>query len=85
MEKPPPSSQLTSPPPSLTDFLTNPGALERVLNDEPNYLLPDKVLSRFALILDIVDATSTNTCCFTKGYGHYVEGTGSVLLQVRKL
>ncbi|XP_077537584.1 tRNA (cytosine(38)-C(5))-methyltransferase [Haemaphysalis longicornis] len=81
IEKPPPSSQPTGPPPSLADFLINPGASERVLSDEPDYLLPDKVLSRFALILDIVDATSTNTCCFTKGYGHYVEGTGSVLLQ----
>ncbi|XP_031572379.1 tRNA (cytosine(38)-C(5))-methyltransferase-like [Actinia tenebrosa] len=43
------------------------------------FLLPEKVLSRFALVLDIVTPASTHSCCFTKAYGHYAEGTGSVL------
>ncbi|XP_027132458.1 tRNA (cytosine(38)-C(5))-methyltransferase [Larimichthys crocea] len=43
------------------------------------YLLPPKTLLRYALILDIVKPTCRRSVCFTKGYGRYVEGTGSVL------
>ncbi|KAK2859318.1 hypothetical protein Q5P01_003938 [Channa striata] len=43
------------------------------------YLLPPKMLLRYALILDIVQPTCRRSNCFTKGYGRYVEGTGSVL------
>ncbi|XP_040921839.1 tRNA (cytosine(38)-C(5))-methyltransferase [Toxotes jaculatrix] len=44
-----------------------------------NYLLPPKTLLRYALLLDIVQPTCRRSVCFTKGYGRYVEGTGSVL------
>lgn len=44
-----------------------------------NYLLPHKTLLRYALLLDIVLPTCRRSVCFTKGYGRYVEGTGSVL------
>uniref|UniRef100_A0A7N6FBF0 tRNA (cytosine(38)-C(5))-methyltransferase n=1 Tax=Anabas testudineus TaxID=64144 RepID=A0A7N6FBF0_ANATE len=44
-----------------------------------HYLLPPKTLLRYALILDIVQPTCRRSTCFTKGYGRYVEGTGSVL------
>ncbi|XP_074549717.1 tRNA (cytosine(38)-C(5))-methyltransferase [Halichoeres trimaculatus] len=44
-----------------------------------NYLLPPKTLLRYALLLDIVLPTCRRSVCFTKGYGRYVEGTGSVL------
>ncbi|XP_076045302.1 tRNA (cytosine(38)-C(5))-methyltransferase isoform X2 [Oratosquilla oratoria] len=43
------------------------------------YLLKEKILTKYAQILDIVNKNSTRSCCFTKGYAHYVEGTGSVL------
>ncbi|XP_022790094.1 tRNA (cytosine(38)-C(5))-methyltransferase-like [Stylophora pistillata] len=43
------------------------------------FLLPGKVLCKFALLLDIVNPQSERSCCFTKAYGHYAEGTGSVL------
>ncbi|KXJ21387.1 DNA (cytosine-5)-methyltransferase [Exaiptasia diaphana] len=43
------------------------------------FLLPERVLSKFALVLDIVTPFSTHSCCFTKAYGHYAEGTGSIL------
>ncbi|CAL1576608.1 unnamed protein product [Knipowitschia caucasica] len=51
---------------------------------EPNvdldqYLLPPKTLLRYANILDIVRPICRRSICFTKGYGRYVEGTGSVL------
>lgn len=41
------------------------------------YLLPDKLLKR-ANVLDICHSDSRRSCCFTKAYSHYAEGTGSV-------
>ena len=46
------------------------------------YLLTDEVLLRFHEILDIVNENSTKSCCFTKAYGNYVQGTGSILTNV---
>ncbi|MED6278994.1 tRNA (cytosine-5-)-methyltransferase [Ilyodon furcidens] len=43
------------------------------------YLLKPKTLLRYGSILDIVQAQSRRSVCFTKAYGRYVEGTGSVL------
>jgi len=42
------------------------------------YLLPDDVLLRFNDVMDIVHQDSKGSCCFTKAYGKYVKGTGSV-------
>lgn len=53
--------------------------LEDNLQDLSQYLLTSKSLLRYALILDIVKPSCRRSTCFTKGYGHYVEGTGSVL------
>ena len=36
-------------------------------------------------MLDIVTPESTGSCCFTKSYGRYSEGTGSVLQQAGDL
>lgn len=77
--QPPPNVKTSGTPPPLSEFLQTTDQ-----EDTSACLLPDRVLSRFAMILDIVDEKSTNTCCFTKGYGHYVEGTGSVLLQASR-
>ncbi|XP_037613561.1 tRNA (cytosine(38)-C(5))-methyltransferase isoform X1 [Sebastes umbrosus] len=44
-----------------------------------HHLLPPKTLLRYAMLLDIVRPTCRRSVCFTKGYGRYVEGTGSVL------
>uniref|UniRef100_Q6DIS0 MGC89267 protein n=1 Tax=Xenopus tropicalis TaxID=8364 RepID=Q6DIS0_XENTR len=57
----------------LQDFL------EGNVEEMSQYFLPPKSLLRYALILDIVKPTCRRSTCFTKGYGHYVEGTGSVL------
>ncbi|XP_030625245.1 tRNA (cytosine(38)-C(5))-methyltransferase [Chanos chanos] len=59
----------------LQDFLE----LDTQGEDIEQYLLPPKTLLRYALLLDIVTPTCRRSVCFTKGYGHYVEGTGSVL------
>ncbi|KAI1286139.1 tRNA (cytosine(38)-C(5))-methyltransferase [Halotydeus destructor] len=58
--------------------------LESFIEKQPasyfdQYLLSDKLLDKYSFILDIVNLNSTRTCCFTRGYGHLVQGTGSVL------
>ncbi|XP_042542233.1 tRNA (cytosine(38)-C(5))-methyltransferase isoform X2 [Dipodomys spectabilis] len=47
--------------------------------DMSQYCLPPKSLLRYSLLFDIVSPTCRRSTCFTKGYGTYIEGTGSVL------
>ncbi|XP_064140962.1 tRNA (cytosine(38)-C(5))-methyltransferase isoform X2 [Loxodonta africana] len=47
--------------------------------DINQYFLSPKLLQRYAFILDIVKPTCRRSTCFTKGYGRFIEGTGSVL------
>lgn len=58
--------------PSLSHFLDTEIDLDA-------FLLSDKVLKKYHMLLDIVSCKSQRSCCFTKGYAHYVEGTGSVV------
>uniref|UniRef100_A0AAQ4S1Y0 tRNA (cytosine(38)-C(5))-methyltransferase n=3 Tax=Gasterosteus aculeatus aculeatus TaxID=481459 RepID=A0AAQ4S1Y0_GASAC len=58
----------------IRDFLEPPGDVNM-----EHYLLPPGTLLRYSLLLDIVQPTCRRSVCFTKGYGRYVEGTGSVL------
>lgn len=61
---------------------TVPSSLSHYLSDEVDlrdFFLPDKVLRKYHMLLDIVNHQSQRSCCFTKGYAHYVEGTGSVV------
>nr|BAW19576.1 DNA (cytosine-5-)-methyltransferase 2 [Gnatocerus cornutus] len=56
-----------------------------ILNSSENlepYYLEDKILRKYAKILDICHSNSKNSCCFTKAYGRYLEGTGSVFTEV---
>jgi len=46
-----------------------------------SYNLEEKILLKYNKIFDIVTAESEGSCCFTKAYGHYFEGTGSILQQ----
>ncbi|ORY91430.1 hypothetical protein BCR43DRAFT_499102 [Syncephalastrum racemosum] len=48
-------------------------------DDLSAYLVPDKILSRHGHAFDIVKPSTRRSCCFTKGYYHYVEATGSIL------
>ncbi|KAJ2766866.1 hypothetical protein IWQ56_003549 [Coemansia nantahalensis] len=41
--------------------------------------LPQKILDRHSYVHDVVTPEDRRTCCFTKSYTHYAEGTGSVL------
>ncbi|XP_076450562.1 tRNA (cytosine(38)-C(5))-methyltransferase-like isoform X2 [Babylonia areolata] len=43
------------------------------------YLVPDKDLRMF-VIMDIVHPSFKKSSCFTKRYGHYVEGAGSLVM-----
>ncbi|EGI69118.1 tRNA (cytosine-5-)-methyltransferase, partial [Acromyrmex echinatior] len=46
--------------------------------EDSKYLVPSKLLQKRARILDIRTSESNGSCCFTKGYSYYAEGTGSV-------
>jgi len=59
----------------LSEFLENP----KNIGDQ--LYLSSEVLGKFGTVLDIVTPSSTNSCCFTKAYGTYVKGTGSVLTE----
>ncbi|KAJ1860107.1 hypothetical protein LPJ73_001527 [Coemansia sp. RSA 2703] len=43
------------------------------------YRLNPRVLEKHGYVHDVVTPESRRTCCFTKGYTHYAEGTGSIL------
>lgn len=49
-----------------------------IVSDSSNCLIQDNILRKYGFLLDITNADSLKTCCFTKAYGRYVEGTGSV-------
>ncbi|XP_014286602.1 tRNA (cytosine(38)-C(5))-methyltransferase [Halyomorpha halys] len=42
------------------------------------YLVPLDVLKKRIKVMDIVTKTSNRSCCFTKAYSRFTEGTGSV-------
>ncbi|XP_031832901.2 tRNA (cytosine(38)-C(5))-methyltransferase [Nomia melanderi] len=54
--------------------------LDKILEnvEETQYLIPNKLLQKRAWVLDVRTSESRGSCCFTKAYGHYTEGTGSV-------
>ncbi|XP_070565803.1 tRNA (cytosine(38)-C(5))-methyltransferase-like [Ptychodera flava] len=52
--------------------------IEENNTDFSQYLIVDKILLRFGRLMDIVKPSTQRSCCFTKAYYHYVEGTGSV-------
>lgn len=45
---------------------------------DKKYYLSDDILLKRAKVLDICSKDSRRSCCFTKAYGRYLEGTGSV-------
>ena len=53
--------------------------LEDTNSDSDEFIVPAKVIKRYLPVMDVVTPLSTNSTCFTKSYGHYAEGTGSIL------
>lgn len=56
-----------------------PHSLESIIEEDVDekFLVPDKIL-RCAKVFDICYKTSKRSCCFTKAYTHYADGTGSI-------
>ncbi|KAK9295455.1 hypothetical protein QLX08_010233 [Tetragonisca angustula] len=54
--------------------------LENILEnvEASQYLIPRKLLQTRAWLFDVRTSQSDGSCCFTKAYSHYVEGTGSI-------
>jgi len=53
---------------------------EFLCNDiDEQYMVPENIILKKGMLFDIVSKNSINSCCFTKGYGRLVEGSGSVL------
>ncbi|KAJ1765224.1 hypothetical protein IW140_006465 [Coemansia sp. RSA 1813] len=52
---------------------------ELAADDMAPYRLKPKVLESHGYVHDVVTPEDRRTCCFTKGYTHYAEGTGSIL------
>jgi len=46
-------------------------------NVSSDFLVPDNVLTKRVLVMDIIHPEQSRSMCFTKGYTHYTEGTGS--------
>ncbi|CAH0761357.1 unnamed protein product [Diatraea saccharalis] len=69
----------------LTEKYEKPYCLDKIIETEvPDiFLLKDKFLKR-GNILDICHKDSRRSCCFTKAYSHYIEGTGSVFTEADK-
>ncbi|KAH8412369.1 hypothetical protein KR009_001497 [Drosophila setifemur] len=49
--------------------------IEKSVSSE--FMVPDDVLTKRVLVMDIIHPTQSRSMCFTKGYTHYTEGTGS--------
>ncbi|XP_035210068.1 tRNA (cytosine-5-)-methyltransferase-like isoform X2 [Stegodyphus dumicola] len=47
-----------------------------------SFLISDDALLKHWTVFDMVNKSGTNSCCFTKAYRHYAQGTGSVLFSV---
>ena len=73
----------------LTKFKLNDSRLSSIINDSSDPFdkskleLHSKTLLKHAQVFDIVDETSQGTCCFTKSYGKYAEGTGNTFYALK--
>ena len=64
-------------------FVKSDKDLSSYLNDENDpfdheaLLIKDPVLEKYGEVFDIIQPESTGSCCFTKAYSKYAEGTGT--------
>ncbi|CAG8463206.1 283_t:CDS:2 [Funneliformis caledonium] len=66
--------------PLSSDLIIRP--IDDFLHDDVNYekySVPNETLIKYGKLFDIVKPSSRRSCCFTKGYYHYVEATGSII------
>ncbi|GFS96890.1 hypothetical protein NPIL_447791 [Nephila pilipes] len=62
--------------------------LKHFLEEKPteyfeSFLVSDSVLLKYWSVFDIVNEDGHNSCCFTKAYQRYAQGTGSILFSCR--
>ncbi|XP_013172626.1 PREDICTED: tRNA (cytosine(38)-C(5))-methyltransferase [Papilio xuthus] len=64
---------------SLPKAYGAPDSIESILEKDVSdkYLVKNNILKR-GNVLDIIQKDSKRSCCFTKAYTHYAEGTGSI-------
>ncbi|XP_041987074.1 tRNA (cytosine(38)-C(5))-methyltransferase [Aricia agestis] len=63
---------------SLPNEYSEQFSIENIIMDASDaYLVPDKIL-KYIHAMDIIYKHSKRSCCFTKAYSHYAEGTGSI-------
>jgi tRNA (cytosine38-C5)-methyltransferase len=55
------------------------GDILEPLDEAITYNLPTQKAKKYWNAVDIVNPSSTQSCCFTKAYYHYLTGTGSIL------
>jgi len=53
------------------------------VEENSKYFVPAETVKRYGLLYDLVNEDSRRTNCFTKNYGQFVEGTGSVLQTIK--
>ncbi|XP_026762501.1 tRNA (cytosine(38)-C(5))-methyltransferase [Galleria mellonella] len=70
---------------TLPKLYEQPYALQDIIESDVSdkFIIKDKLLKR-ANIFDICYKDSRRSCCFTKAYSHYVEGTGSVFTEANQ-
>ena len=81
-----PNNTFAAPPLSgaqpLSHYLDHQGLMHAALS---SYLLPLSTLTRsFSNCIDLVSPSSCISCCFTKSYGTYLNGTGSVVVMEKE-
>lgn len=67
---------------------TEVAAIRDYLDDSDVYetaMVPDKILQKWGRLFDIVKPSSRRSCCFTRGYTHMVERSGSILQEAEEL
>lgn len=73
--------QLENLPDDYFNNVEQPYSVSTILDQDIStvqYVISDEILQKRAISLDICYCDSARSCCFTKSYGRYVTGTGSV-------
>jgi len=74
-----PLAEFLDPPPACANYCVD--ALQQAARTQAPWMVPESIMRKEAArCLDIVSDECCHSMCFTKAYGRYMNGTGSVLL-----
>lgn len=71
-------------PHNYQKIYSEPFRISEIIENDTNveeYHIPNNILQKRLSVLDICYPHSRRSCCFTKAYGRYLEGTGSVFCE----